>query len=121
MPEDPILRPQLTLAWERVDEGSAVIRLKGELELFTETQFRGVVEEMLAQGVRWVAVDLSEVSFVDSAGISAIIWLRKRFPGAGSVCLLDPDARHVAAMDAIQLNRIVPVYPTVQIARAEMA
>lgn len=120
MADSLTLQPKLTLAWERLDERSAVIRLKGELELFTEPQLRGQVEAMLAEGIRWVAVDLGEVSFVDSAGISAIIWLRKRFPGPGTVCLLDPQARHMAALEAIQLTRIVPVYPSVQVAQAEL-
>jgi anti-sigma B factor antagonist len=112
-------QPQLELSWERVDARSAVLHLKGELELFTVRQVQIQAEEYAEDGVRRVVIDLEGVNFIDSAGICTIIRLYKQFRNSGTMCLVDPMARHRPALDLIQLTRLIPVYGNVASALAE--
>jgi anti-sigma B factor antagonist len=111
---------RLGLVCERVDIRSAILRPEGELELFTAKQFQERADELAADGVSRIVVDLSQVSFIDSAGVSALIRLYRRAKGSSSVlCLAGPGERCREALEIAQLNRFIPVYPSVEAALAE--
>lgn len=52
-------------------DGCAVLRPEGELDAFTATPFRRAIADM-ATSARLV-IDLSEVAFIDSAGLGALV------------------------------------------------
>ena len=64
-------------------EGAWVVTLLGELDLAAVPRIRAETQEALRDGWVDVIVDLSQVDFVDSAGIGVLIGLRKRTLDAG--------------------------------------
>lgn len=93
----------------------AVCHLKGNLEHLTVATFRQAV--MTLPAALPVVFDLSDVPFIDSAGLGALIGAvrRKRETGAdGAVCSPRPSVKRV--LDLIGLGRIVEVAPTVEAA-----
>ena len=50
-----------------------VIAPRGELDLVTVDGFRAELAEAVGQADRGVVVDLSEVSFIDSTGLGALV------------------------------------------------
>lgn len=63
-------RPDATGAW--------VVTLLGELDLAAVPGFRSATQEALGDGWIEMVIDLESVSFVDSAGLGALVGLRRR-------------------------------------------
>jgi anti-sigma B factor antagonist len=61
----------LTIHRDKTPEGSAICRPVGELDAFTVSQFRQALAEMASS--KRVLIDLSGISFIDSAGVGALI------------------------------------------------
>ena len=62
-----------------------VIRLSGELDLVTAPQFRSHVDDQLAhhENLRHIILNLSEVKFIDSSGLGAILGRYREIQGRG--------------------------------------
>ena len=72
---------------ERVGE-RAVMRPDGEIDLGTAARFKELGADLVVQGVRFLAVDLSKVSFMDSTGLGALVVILKRLRNKdGRLCL----------------------------------
>jgi anti-anti-sigma factor len=66
---------------ERADE--VVVRPAGELDLQTAPELRDLIQAVRREGVERVHLDLSEVSFVDSVGLSMIVSAHQRLAADG--------------------------------------
>ncbi len=64
-------------------DGSSVLAVTGELDLASAPLFRERVGEALGTGARDLVVDLTDVDFVDSSGLGAILWARHRAHAVG--------------------------------------
>ena len=74
----------LTVRAERQD-GRALIRLTGELDLATIADLRGEAAGQLAAGdVRELVLDLTELTFLDSSGLGALLQIRGEAMSCGS-------------------------------------
>jgi anti-sigma B factor antagonist len=62
------------------DEGSENVRifLSGELDVSTDPDLLAQLQESHAHGVTEITVDLSELEFVDSTGLSVLVTMHKR-------------------------------------------
>ena len=56
----------------------AVLRVAGEVDVYTAPRLRERVVQLLAGGVRHVVADLREVDFLDSTGLGALVGSLKR-------------------------------------------
>jgi anti-sigma B factor antagonist len=68
--------------------GAHVLRLRGELDLRTVPKLRMRLAEALQRGSGPVVVDLTEVTFIDSTGLSALLNALRRLTRAGRRMLL---------------------------------
>jgi anti-sigma B factor antagonist len=68
------------LSLETITVGSdcALIRVAGEIDVFTASQLRETVLDLIAGGVSHVIADLRGVEFLDSTGLGAIVGGHKR-------------------------------------------
>lgn len=90
-----------------------IITLTGRLEAFTVAALRNEVDARLAQDNRYFVVDLSGVSFMDSAGMAALVSLLKRSRQiGGDVVLVKPV--DPAAMRILTLTRFDQVFTLCQ-------
>jgi anti-sigma B factor antagonist len=55
------------------DGARTLLRLQGELDAYTSPRLAAVVERLGDVGGRHVVLDLGDVGFVDSAGLSALV------------------------------------------------
>ena len=111
--------PALEVVARDVNDGVAVVEVRGDLDSMTASGFEGWVRERLP-GWRDVVLDLDEVGFLASAGVAVLIRLRQeatrrgmrvhlagrrnravshplRVLGLEAVLDLQPDARAVVA------------------------
>jgi len=66
-----------------VDGGLHTLFVVGEIDLFERDRFCAEVTTMLAAARDGVLLDLSGVTFVDSAGIHSLLWARDQAAAGG--------------------------------------
>ncbi len=113
-----------------VDErdGWAVLLVRGELDLVTSSGVRQHVHDVVADGRRALVLDLSEVRFCDSSGVSVLVGARRLMRScAGRLRVVLPaqgavDGSHVnRVLAALGVRRLFDVFPDLATALDEKA
>jgi anti-sigma B factor antagonist len=92
-------------------EGRTVCRPVGELDAFTVGGFRDHLAELETTG--GIVIDLSEVPFMDSAGLGALIGgIRRVRDGGGSVAVVCSRPAVLRLLHTTGFDRIVDVSST---------
>jgi anti-sigma B factor antagonist len=94
--------------------GSVVTRLDGKLSLETVNSF---LQTMRQEQAKHVVLDMSGVSFLDSAGVGALVSLfvtRKHAGKTLALAILTKQATAVLQLSGIL--KLIPAYPTVEVA-----
>ena len=98
----------------RFENGYAVVRPSGEIDLSTVEQFRDVLRELLIRGHAHVLVDLDDTDFIDSLGFGVLVAARRKaraFNGSlGIVCSAD---RILRLFKVTALDRVFTITATV--------
>jgi anti-anti-sigma factor len=91
-------------------EGTTLLRLSGDLDLFSAPQFQETARGLLARGCRRIVVDLARVEFVDSAGLAALMVLYRNCQEARcDLTLVDATGRQENLYALTGLDRILPL------------
>jgi anti-sigma B factor antagonist len=97
-----------------------VCRPKGELDAFTVSQFREVLAELSTRPR--LVIDLSEVPFMDSAGLGALIGgIRRTREQGGDVSVACNRPTLIRLLRTTGFDRVVTVADTVEEAAASLA
>ena len=95
-----------------------IVRPVGErLDIEVASDFRAMLLSLIEQGHRRLVVDLTDVSFIDSSGLGALVSALKtlkRSDVGGDVRLARVQAQVVSLLEIIRLNRVFTTYPTVE-------
>jgi anti-sigma B factor antagonist len=93
-------------------EGSVlIVRPKEQaLDAYAAPGFRDRMSELIQQGHRAVVLNLSDVNFLDSTGLGAIVSGLKRLDGRGVMVICGV---HEMVMDVFRLTRMDRVFPIV--------
>jgi anti-sigma B factor antagonist len=78
--------------------GEALLAVRGEIDLASADDFRRALESLIGEGRSPALVDLSEVTFIDSTGMAALVSARSTADAAGVELVLvrpSPQARMV--------------------------
>jgi anti-anti-sigma factor len=89
-------------------DAAEVVTLVGELDMAHAPTVAETLDA-LSDHERPVIVDLTELTFIDSSGIHAI--LRQR-PQQGSVLLVCPPGNIQRVLSVTKIDRVLPVYET---------
>jgi anti-anti-sigma factor len=65
--------PQFELTEEELDSRTHVIAVSGEIHVSTAPQFSRRLNDAIGQGKTAVVLDLSDVTFIDSTGLSVLL------------------------------------------------
>ncbi|MGH9076318.1 MAG: STAS domain-containing protein [Acidimicrobiales bacterium] len=102
----------LEIQQHQTPEGYTVCRPVGELDAFTVSQFRQALAEMASS--RRLIIDMSEVPFVDSAGLGALIGgIRRTRELGGDVAVACDRPTLVRLLRTTGFDRIVAVAESV--------
>jgi anti-sigma B factor antagonist len=110
------MQPQ-PLHLETITAGAdcAVLRVVGEVDLYSVPQLRERVIQLLADGTRHIVADLREVDFLDSTGLGALVGSLKRLrEQGGSLNLVTsagriPQLFHLTGLDRVfALHQSIP-------------
>ena len=63
---------------EQVDATTQVVSVRGEIDLFTAPEFKGLIHEAIEAGRDLVVVDLTATTFIDSSSLGVLISAHRR-------------------------------------------
>lgn len=99
-------------------DGCVVVAVAGELDLSNSDTLRIRLVESLGRSLRHVIVDLRDLSFIDSSGLSALVAAWKHAQNRGANFSLAAPQRPVSkVLQLTGLSEVFCVFPTVEAAR----
>jgi anti-sigma B factor antagonist len=85
----------------------AVLRVRGEIDVYTAPRLREHAIKLLADGARHITADLREVDFLDSTGLGALVGSLKRLREQdGSLTLVTAADRILTIFRLTGLDRV---------------
>lgn len=92
--------------------GYDVLRLRGELDVFSNTLLRGMVQdEPFHQDV--LVLDLGGISFMDSSGIASLVFSMRNTADRDAEVVLVADTPHIVRLIRMAgLHKVASLYPT---------
>ncbi len=98
-----------------------IVSLSGSLDASVATQARKELKEVFDGGKSLVVIDLGDVSFVDSSGLSVLVTALKTARGAGGdvvLSRLSPPVRSI--LELTRLHRVLEVFDDPETAAARL-
>jgi anti-sigma B factor antagonist len=92
--------------------GSVVVRLAGELDLYNADDVRGALSRAIAAGPERIVVDMAAVEFVDSTALGVLIEARSKL-GRPALVLAAPQLETRRTLQVSGLDRHLPVHDSV--------
>ena len=90
--------------------GSTVVRLAGELDLYNAHVVREALIDAAAEGPARLVVDLSDVKFIDSTALGVLIEARTRMSNRRAFLLASPGLETRRALQVSGLDRHFSVH-----------
>jgi anti-sigma B factor antagonist len=88
------------------------VRLRGELDLATQGEFRARMIDLLVAGRVHLVLDLSDIDFIDSTGLGALIGIRRRAHALqGSLVLVCPPDAVMRVFTIVGLEKVFDIRP----------
>jgi anti-sigma B factor antagonist len=90
--------------------GRVTLYLTGDIDLSATADFVVAADAALATGPAAVIVDLADVSFLDSAGLSGLVQVHQQTKDAGAAFRLQSPSRIVArVLELSGLDQLIPI------------
>ncbi len=87
------------------------------LDAFSEPTFRKVIGKYIEEGPIHIILDLSQIDFVDSSGLGALVQLAKLAQSAeGGTLQIVTNARVTQTVKLVRLEQFLSLRPSVEIA-----
>ena len=94
-----------------VDQGVLVVTVESpRLDVVQAEVFRKQMTDLTAEHQGSVVLDLVNVRFMDSSGLSAVIAASRMVPNAGQLCLAAPQAGVASLLRLTRLDRVLRIY-----------
>ena len=91
-----------------------VIRLTGEVDVFSSPRLREKIIELVNQGSRLIVVDLDAVEFLDSTGLGVLVGGLKRLRSHdGEMSVVCNEPRVLRVFELTRLDAVFPIHRTV--------
>jgi anti-sigma B factor antagonist len=99
-------------------DGTVVVSLAGELDLYNAHEVREALLECCAEGPTRLVVDLSAVKFIDSTALGVLIEARTKLENRRGFLLAAPGLETRRALEISGLDRHFAVHETLDAALA---
>jgi len=99
---------------EQISPQQAVIYPSGRMDVESSPVVRQVIHDLVDSGTKYLVVDLNQVEFMDSSGLSALVSGMKalrRVGGLLTICQANAQIR--TALRLTMLDRVFPVYESI--------
>ena len=93
-----------------------IFRLTGLLDAFSEPTFRKVLGNCIDDGPKNIILVLSQIDFIDSSGLGALVQLVKKAQTAGGSLQIVTNARVTQTVKLVRLEKFLSLQPSVEVA-----
>ena len=98
---------------ERVEDGTYVISLAGEVDLYTAPEFKQQLLNVIGEGGKDVVVDFTDTTFIDSPTLGVLVGGVKRLRAQeGRLSLVCSDRNITKIFEITGLDRVFTIYPS---------
>jgi anti-sigma B factor antagonist len=98
---------------EQLGEGTHVISLAGEVDLYTAPELKQELLNAIGSGTKEVVVDFTDTTFIDSTTLGVLVGGVKRLrPNGGRLSIVCSDPNITKIFEITGLDRVFPIYPT---------
>jgi anti-sigma B factor antagonist len=107
---------------DRQDGGrrSALVSLAGELDVYTVSRLRATIDDLLLDGASPVVVDLTDLTFMDSSGLGALVAAHKKARVLRAAFrIVCTEGVIMRLLSVTGLTRVLQLEPTVESAFGE--
>ena len=97
-----------------LDDRVCVVAAAGEVDMRTAPEFEHTLSEAVAdENVDGIVVDLSRVTFIDSAALNALVrCLEQQKARLQGLSLVATDSRVTSLLEVTRLDQVLEVFPT---------
>ena len=112
--------PEFRIILSRPRDGAVVVAVGGEVDLCSSTTLREKLKEALAEAPDLLVIDLAQVSFIDSTGLSCLVSAAHRTAEVECALAVVAPAGRVRQLIAMTgIDRVMSVYQTLADALAQ--
>ncbi|MBG0742869.1 MAG: STAS domain-containing protein [Cylindrospermopsis raciborskii KL1] len=97
-----------------VRDNCQLFRLTGLLDAFSEPTFRKVLEGKIGEGPNNIILDLSNIDFIDSSGLGALVQLAKQAQNAQGSFQIVSNARVTQTVKLVRLEKFLSLQGTLE-------
>jgi anti-sigma B factor antagonist len=87
-----------------------ILQLQGEIDIYTATEFKEALLRTIDGGARRVLVDLTDVSLIDSTGLSVLVSGQRRLQPLGGSLTVACDDRIRRVLRITGLHDVFAIY-----------
>ena len=118
---EQVTRVELSVS-RPADGDIPVVAVSGEVDVYSAPALKEGLAELLQSGAHTVVVDLSDVGFLDSTGLGALVEARSATTGAGgSLPLVCNHERILKLFTITGLDGVFAIHPTVDEAVTQLS
>lgn len=93
----------------------------GQLDAYSEKQFITYVEDVLKANSSSVVIDLSNIDFLDSSGLGALVQTAKQCNSAKRSFIVVGNARVIQTIKLVRLEEFLHLVPDLNTALSQLA
>jgi anti-anti-sigma factor len=93
-----------------------IFRLVGQLDAFSEPTFRKVLDRCIDEGPKDIILVLSQIDFIDSSGLGALVHLVKQAQTEGGRLQIVTNPRVTQTVKLVRLENFLSLQPTLEAA-----
>jgi anti-sigma B factor antagonist len=95
-----------------VDSGALSLKvLDKRMDARSAAEFKERVGALIKAGNQWIALDLSEVEFIDSSGLGALVSVLKQLGGKGEIAIGGVRDTVASLFKLTRLDKVFQLYP----------
>jgi anti-sigma B factor antagonist len=108
--DDPEEAPDFGLDQHELDERTQLIEVAGSVDLFAAPEFKQALMGAIDSGKRWIIVDLTAATLVDSTVLGTLLGARRRLSARrGGLAIVCPEPGIRKVFEVTGLERMFPV------------
>ncbi len=90
-----------------------ILDIEGEIDVYTSTQLKETIVSTMAEGAKFVVMNLSKVEYLDSTGLGVLIGALKHLrERQGNLVIVSPSMRITRIFEITGLYKIFTIYQT---------
>lgn len=97
----------MSVSGEQIDfDGTPVVHVSGEIDVYTAPDFDRAVKEGIARATKVLVIDLRDISYLDSAGLSVLLGAYRTLSGRGAELYVVISPNQPAVYRVLEVTRL---------------